>query len=189
MSNLTKKALAQAITEMLEEHPLDKITIRDLTGACGLTRNTFYYHFHDVYELLSWTFQDQTDTIMRKYTEKEDWQGGLEEALSFLYSHRRMIVHVSRSVSYVDLFRFVDEIMLRHAKGVVALEAENLHKDGLSDEVIGLTADFYTNAIIGAVFSWIRDDMPQPPAELARRFNEIFKGTVEAALESAARAI
>ena len=31
---------------LLEERPLDKITVRDInTDRCGLTRNTFYYHF------------------------------------------------------------------------------------------------------------------------------------------------
>ena len=31
---------------------LDKITIKDLVEICGVNRQTFYYHFDDVYDLL-----------------------------------------------------------------------------------------------------------------------------------------
>ena len=56
MSNLTCKALAAAAVSLLEERPLDKITVRDITDRCGLTRNTFYYHFQDIYDLLGYIF-------------------------------------------------------------------------------------------------------------------------------------
>ena len=48
MSNLTCKGLAAAAVSLLEERPLDKITVKDITDRCGLTRNTFYYHFQDI---------------------------------------------------------------------------------------------------------------------------------------------
>lgn len=187
MSKRTKRELAQALTELLEEHPLDRITIRDITDACDLTRNTFYYHFHDIYELLTWLFSEQTNAIMSRYAEKEDWQGGLEEALVYLHSHKKMIVHVYRSISNDALFRFVNEIVLRHARGVVAREAANLKGQSFSDAGVELTAEFYTNAIVGAVLSWIRQDMPTEPEILAHRYNEMFRGTVESALLSAER--
>ena len=49
MANLTERAMAQALSKLLETRTLDKITIRDTTDECGLTRNTFYYHFHDIF--------------------------------------------------------------------------------------------------------------------------------------------
>ena len=45
MANLTKKAIAASVTRLLEKKPIDKITIREITDDCGMTRNTFYYHF------------------------------------------------------------------------------------------------------------------------------------------------
>lgn len=54
MADLTRRALAESVTELLNEKPLDKIKIKDITDRCGVTRNTFYYHFQDIYDLLSW---------------------------------------------------------------------------------------------------------------------------------------
>ena len=49
----TKFAIAFAFKELLLEKSIDKITINDITEKCGINRQTFYYHFHDIYEL-SW---------------------------------------------------------------------------------------------------------------------------------------
>ena len=50
----TKFAIAFAFKELLLEKSIDKITINDITEKCGINRQTFYYHFHDVYELIEW---------------------------------------------------------------------------------------------------------------------------------------
>ena len=54
MSNLTKIALSNALKELLAHKSLEKITVTELTRACGLNRMTFYYHFQDIYELAEW---------------------------------------------------------------------------------------------------------------------------------------
>ena len=51
MSDLTKKALGASLKKILLQKPLEKITITDLTNDCGVNRQTFYYHFHDIYDL------------------------------------------------------------------------------------------------------------------------------------------
>ena len=52
MSNLTKKALRETMIKALNERPLDKIKVKELVEECGVNRNTFYYHYKDIYELL-----------------------------------------------------------------------------------------------------------------------------------------
>jgi AcrR family transcriptional regulator len=59
MMNLTKKALSQALKELMASIPFEKITINDVTQTAGVSRNTFYYHFSDINELLEWTFDNE----------------------------------------------------------------------------------------------------------------------------------
>ena len=111
MSKLTQKAMAQAISDLLQTRTLDKITIKDITDACDLTRNTFYYHFHDVYDLLRWLFEEKSREIMERYEDQDDWEGGLEETLHYLYDNKAMFLHIYESISYDLLFRFINEVM------------------------------------------------------------------------------
>ncbi|MCR5795511.1 MAG: TetR family transcriptional regulator, partial [Solobacterium sp.] len=56
MTESTKQALAESLKKVLQEKPLDKITIADLTNDCGLNRQTFYYHYHDIYDLIEYIY-------------------------------------------------------------------------------------------------------------------------------------
>lgn len=52
MARFTRKAIIQTFREMLEKSPLDKITVTNIIERCGINRNTFYYYFRDIYDLL-----------------------------------------------------------------------------------------------------------------------------------------
>ena len=54
MADLTKKALATALRDLLEEKSIDKISVHDITDSVGVNRQTFYYYFQNVYELIQW---------------------------------------------------------------------------------------------------------------------------------------
>lgn len=50
MTNLTKRAMADALKQLLQKRSLEHITIQDVTDAAQVSRKTFYYHFHDIYD-------------------------------------------------------------------------------------------------------------------------------------------
>ena len=51
MSVSTKAAFADALKKMMSVKPMEKITVKDLVEICGVNRQTFYYHFDDIYDL------------------------------------------------------------------------------------------------------------------------------------------
>ncbi|NFF79484.1 TetR family transcriptional regulator, partial [Clostridium sporogenes] len=53
----TKKMIREVFIKMLNERPLNKITVKDIATACEINRNTFYYYYTDIYALLSEIFQ------------------------------------------------------------------------------------------------------------------------------------
>ena len=54
MANYTKKILAQTLQELMKEKLLDNITVQELIERSSMNRKTFYYHFHNLAELLKW---------------------------------------------------------------------------------------------------------------------------------------
>ena len=59
MSQTTKWAMAMALKHIMTQKPLSKITITDITEACGINRMTFYYHFQDIFDLIDWICQEE----------------------------------------------------------------------------------------------------------------------------------
>ena len=56
MKDRTKIMFAETLEEMLQERPMSKVRVSALCARCGATTPTFYYYFHDKYELVAWMF-------------------------------------------------------------------------------------------------------------------------------------
>ena len=52
-SNQTKRLLAQSLMDLMTTTPLEKISVNDIVDHAGVGRNTFYYHFEDIPDLIS----------------------------------------------------------------------------------------------------------------------------------------
>lgn len=52
-----KKLLAEALLELSEEKPLEKITVTDIVTRAGAGRQTFYNHFKDKNDLVYWIYK------------------------------------------------------------------------------------------------------------------------------------
>ena len=67
MANFTKKAIKASFLKLLNEQPLSKISVRNIVEDCGINRNSFYYHFSDIQDLLTEMIAEQTEAIIQKY--------------------------------------------------------------------------------------------------------------------------
>ena len=76
----TKKALAAALKKLAREKPFSKITVREIISVSGFNRNTFYYHFEDVYALLKWMLEQEAIEVVKQF----DLIAGYEEAILFV---------------------------------------------------------------------------------------------------------
>ena len=53
----TRYRLANALKDLVRSKPLDKITVKQIADACGVSRQTFYRCFLDKYDLVNWYFE------------------------------------------------------------------------------------------------------------------------------------
>lgn len=57
MTDRTKLLFAEKIQELARTRPIKDIQIKELCTLCGMDRTSFYYHFKDKYDLVSWIFK------------------------------------------------------------------------------------------------------------------------------------
>ena len=50
----TKKLILQEFKKLLSKYSLDKITVSQITDKCNIKRQTFYYHFSNIDDLISY---------------------------------------------------------------------------------------------------------------------------------------
>ncbi len=89
-SNITKRALAQALKELLQTQNFDKISVGNICEKCGMNRKSFYYHFKDKYELVNWIYFTEFISVVRKKEEIPRIEL-LEEICTYFYENRPFI--------------------------------------------------------------------------------------------------
>ncbi len=79
--NRTRQGLDAALRELLRQKPLDQLRVRELTEFCGLRRQSFYYHFKDVYDLFAWSVKRERKLLLDRQKECLAWQQALRDLL------------------------------------------------------------------------------------------------------------
>ena len=119
MPNTTKQALEESLKHMLLKKPLDKITIRDITEDCGISRMAFYYHFQDIYDLVEWAcIEDASKALQGKKT-YETWQEGLLQIFEAVLENKPFILNAYRCISREQMERFLYQLTYGLIRGVV----------------------------------------------------------------------
>lgn len=153
-SNITKRALAMAMKELMEQMPFSKISVGDICEKCGMNRKSFYYHFRDKYDLVNWIFDIEFLQLTVQHEESFRWTL-LEELCQYFYDNRvfyRRALEVKGQNSFSDHFREMLSPLLR----------ELLRKALAEPRQMEFYINFYSDALLCSLERWLssRDCMP-----------------------------
>jgi len=161
-SNITKRALANALKELMQTVPFAKISVADICEKCDMNRKSFYYHFQDKYELMNWIF----DMEFIEGIDRGNADQSLEELTSLfciLYNERAFYCNALSVQGQNSLTEHIREIAIPilRQRMCEALPAEEDHHFYL---------DFFLDALLGAIMRWIKDDNCEPPEQFIPHF-------------------
>lgn len=61
-----KEIIADAAKKLVIEKKIKRLTVKDIVAECGITRQTFYYHFDDIPALIQWILQKDADCLLQE---------------------------------------------------------------------------------------------------------------------------
>lgn len=184
MTQFTKKAIVEAFLELLNEKPLDKITVKEIVDSCGINRNTFYYHFEDIHALLTFVIDGEVERVIAKHADVKSLEEGFIEAAYFALNNKRAVFHIYNSVNREELERYLnsiaEEVMRRMVEGLDAAgDVPELERE--------LIIHFYKCGLSGMTMAWVGEGMKANPEQLIRSLGNLLEGSVSAALEKGRR--
>lgn len=179
----TKKMIREEFIKMLNERQLNKITVKDIAIACEINRNTFYYYYTDVYELLSEIFQTELQTVISEYNDTLSWEESFIVAAKFALENRKAIYHIYNSMQREELVNYMYNV----SGNVMNRYVEKI-SDGIlaSSEDRKLIVSFYQCALTEMVLRWIASGMKEDPDIIIRRIGYLFDGNIELSLKRSA---
>lgn len=177
MAKQTQKFIMSTFMQLLEGESLDKITVRDIVEECEINRNTFYYHYSDIYDLLDDVFRVETEKFMSEDVDENTTFGEeYERAARFVLKYKKAILHIYDSKKRDVLQNYLETLAFSFISRFVKKEADGY---GIPDEDIDYITGFYTHAIVGNTLGWIKRKLPSGQEKFIARTAGTFNATVK----------
>lgn len=180
MSQTTKRALAASLKKLLAEKPLDKITVTDIVEDCEVNRQTFYYHFKDIFDLVEWIYSiEATKAIDGKKT-YDTWQQGFLQIFEYVLENKAFVRNTYHSVSREHLEKYLYNETYNLLAGVIEEKAAGMQ---VRDDDKAFMAHFYKYAFVGLMLEWVRTGMKEEPSTIIEHLSTLIHGDITGALE------
>ena len=163
MATDTKKLIYYAFIDLLHTKPFDKITVRDIVEACEINRNTFYYHYSDIYDLLEEVFTKKINEMIESHQGGTSWITAFLKLANEAYEHKKMIYNICSSRSY----EYLENYMYRACNQICIEVVRNIAADmEVPEEDIEFIASFYEFGFVGVLSEWFKTGMREDPLQL-----------------------
>lgn len=175
MAQITKKLITEAALRLAEKKPLNKITVRDITGECGITRNTFYYYFHDIYDV----FITYIENRMTEIYENSSDETALFDFMELAAEYKKVWVNCYKTVGHERLSKFAGEKI--RSLIIKTFDAEG-YLGKIPEADLDIICTFYEEALFGLLMRWLQDKMSDDPERMKLSLDRIrilFEGQLE----------
>lgn len=168
MASPGKKMLANAMKETMNKKPLRKVSVGDIVDACGLNRNSFYYHFKDKYDLVNWIFYNEFVVSISYQDYAKPWDF-VEHVCRFFYENRKFYANALSDSGQNSFTEYFSEIM----RSVIMIRLDEIFEEQRDKE---FCAVFFVEAFLASLTKWLNGDEDVQPEEFSRLIQRSVEG-------------
>ncbi|MGN0776842.1 MAG: TetR/AcrR family transcriptional regulator C-terminal domain-containing protein [Candidatus Ventricola sp.] len=181
----TKMTLAMSFKKLMRKKPLSKISVCDIISDCGLNRNTFYYHFEDIYALLKWTLEQETLEVLRQIDLVIDYEEAILYMLRYIEENDDFLGNICHSLGYGELRRFFAADCASLMRSIID-KAEVMHGLSLTPAFKDFLCGFFTEATAGMLMEWVEHRRTaENPQQTVEYISLIFRSAITSIIRDA----
>lgn len=163
----TRYIFAESIKDLMNHQALDKITVKDIVKRSGMTRQTFYRHFKDKYDLVNWYFERLADKSFLQIGASETLYEGLTKKFSFLLHDQVFFTEAFKSKDYNNVENYDYKCIYEFYKGIIEKKLQSpIPQD------IDFLLQMYCHGSITMTVEWSVSGMTTSPEVMAKQLIE-----------------
>ena len=154
----TQEIIALAFQELTTKKAIDKISITDIMKQADFRRQTFYDHFDDKYDLITWIFSYELCQSIEPMMNWQNWEKILWRLLTYLESkkdyYKKIFLNVKLD-SFKEFFIYSIKNIIKH------LIDDYFNGQFLSlekEQIIQTATDFYSYGISESLYHWVLEN-------------------------------
>ena len=180
MNNITKQAICNSFMQLLNEKPLKKITVLDIVNGCGLNRNTFYYHFKDMPELIKFILVEEWENCVIKSSHLDSLEECINIITDFITKNKNAVLHIYKSVNREIFEQYQWEI----CNFAVNAFLDNKLKDvKISDDDRNVIETYLKGTFFGMIMEWLNCNLGYDIQKIFQRLCKLKHGDLDDLIE------
>ena len=176
----TKQLIKNVLIDLCQTQSFRKISVQKIANEAKINRQTFYYHFKDIYDLVEWTYSSEAAKALAGQKTYDTWQQGFLQIFQYILANKNFVKNTYHSISREHLERYLYSETYQLLIGVVEEKARDME---VREEDKSFIAHFYKYAFVGIVLQWIEAGMRENPATIVDRISMLIIGDISGALE------
>lgn len=180
MANFTKKAIEDSFIKLLTERPLSQITVKDIVTDCGINRNTFYYHFESIPNLIETVVEEDAATIIQTYPTVDNFGDCLDAVIDTILSKKRAVMHIYHSINR-DIYEMYLWKVCDYA--IEAYLSTVLMGHKIKENDLEIIKNYLSSLGFGIISNWLRNDMSDDIRSSLARLMDIKQGMLKEMIE------
>lgn len=179
MTDNTKMNLGIALKKLLKEKPLEKIRIHDLTKLAGINRQSFYYHYADIYALVGDVIRTAIFETVGEHCTMDTWEEGMLAMYQRTLEEKEFVVAIYNAIPKERIQLFLEDVLTTYM--IYALK-DTAGGQLLSEEDRDIFIRFITYGFTGTYLQWIQTGMRADPSVIIARVSVLTKEGLSSAI-------
>ena len=156
MPNFTKKAIMSSFWKLLNDRPLNQITIKDIVEDCGINRNSFYYHYQDLPSLIEEIVEDLIKVTIEEHPTINTFEECLNMVINMVIDNKKAVYHIYNSVDHCILERYMLDITRYAVKTYIDTVSSQIDLDEKESQMI---INYHCCELFGQIIKWLNGGM------------------------------
>jgi len=174
----TQDKLFKALISLLRDRPVSKIRVRDITEAAGVSRQTFYYYFDNLFDIFLWAVRSDLRLIRGTGGSKPSFLATLFDWFRALEYNRDLTI-AFYDPSYAKM---IHDFFMAEFRPLARAELASKIGDKVSPMCLETSTDFLLSANLGIMIDWIDGGMVKPVSELTRHIDDFLCAVLKSEL-------
>lgn len=183
MKPSAKIIIIDTFKQLIQNKSIDKITVTEICEIAQVNRQSFYYHFANLFDIFKYYFRAEVFGEIDDNKTFNTWCSGFLATMNYLNRNSRMILNVYDST-------------YRHEANACFIEISNQLLDHIVDECMSkldvelpetdyrFIINFYRHIFNGLMMDWVGEGMKEEPDQLLKKLHIMIDGSVVRSVEA-----
>ena len=181
----TKNQMAEALKKLIKDRPFSKITVQDIVAACNINRNTFYYHFENNYDLLSFTYSREVMNIVESFhNAKASIPEAMDFVLDYIDKNQPLCKCAYESLGEQQLKIIFEKDLLDFVRATIEYYG-NQNNVSFTEDLKAFVGYSYSNLLSSQIIWYIRHSLDLDKEIFRQCLQTFFTASLKSVLEEA----